>query len=425
MRAVALEGADVPYPGPGVAPVADGSSIVIGSYREGVSFGDAGFVRGSGQFVAKLDQTGAWEWATTIDGGVMFKAVAAAPDGSAIVTGQAFGSDSLGSAGSLTSGPFVAKVDADGSWVWATNAEGDSWSTGMGVTVLADGSAIITGNLLKSVLFGDVGTLTAMGISDPFVAKVDPDGTWVWATGAFGSGHNSAVAVSAFEDGSALVTGYFEEDELVFGDAATLTSVGSGSGSQDIFVAKIGADGEWLWASSTQGEGRDEIHGITALPDGSAILSGIYRNGASFGEAGNLEGAGVFVAEVDRSGRWVRITSTDDHGFSRDVAVLDDGSAVITGHFNRSIGFGEAGTLEALDGSSVFVAKIDRDGSWLWANKVDGPGDNYSGGVAALADGSLILTGTFEDEVSFGHRETTLSGSGMFIAILNSDGTLR
>ena len=65
---------------------------------------------------------------------------------------------------------FVAKVDPSGAWVWATRGGGSSIDYGYGVSTLPDGSAIVTGYFYGTATFGST-TLTSAGGGDVFVAK--------------------------------------------------------------------------------------------------------------------------------------------------------------------------------------------------------------------------------------------------------------
>jgi hypothetical protein len=173
-------------------------------------------------------------------------------DGSAIVTGYFEGTATFG-ATTLTSpffSPgfsyelFVAKISAAGAWVWAAQAGGFVGNDlGYSVTVLADGSAIVTGLFEGTPTFGTIPLLTSAGSSDVFVAKISAAGAWVWATQAGGTGGDFGWGVSALADGSAIVTGNFE-GTATFG-ATTLTS----AGGSDVFVARISPNGTFWTAT--------------------------------------------------------------------------------------------------------------------------------------------------------------------------------
>ena len=107
---------------------------------------------------------------------------------------------------------------------------------GKDVSVLADGSSIVTGMFQGTATFGNT-TLTSAGNNDLFVAKLDASGTYKWAKQRrVERGLIMEIGVSVLADGSSIVTGKFA-DTATFGNT-TLTS----AGSYDVFVAKLDAE---------------------------------------------------------------------------------------------------------------------------------------------------------------------------------------
>ena len=114
-----------------------------------------------------------------------------------------------------------------------------------------------------------------------------------WATKAGGTGFDAGYGISALPDGSSIVTGRFEGD-ATFGSTILIRS----EGSYDVFTAKMNADGTWAWATQAGGTGDDYGLGISALPDGSSIVTGFFIGDATFGST-ILDSAGtndVFTA---------------------------------------------------------------------------------------------------------------------------------
>ena len=99
------------------------------------------------------------------------------------------------------------------------------------------------------------------------VVSASPPPGVSWATQAGGTGIDVGYGISALPDGSSIVTGYFR-DTAAFG-STTLTS----AGGKDVFTAKMNADGTWAWATQAGGTGTDVGYGISALPDGSSIVT--------------------------------------------------------------------------------------------------------------------------------------------------------
>ncbi|MCP4166122.1 MAG: hypothetical protein GY759_09545, partial [Chloroflexi bacterium] len=410
-----------------VSVLVDGSSIVIGSFRDTATFGSTTLTSagGSDVFVAKLDADGEYQWATKAGGtGDDYgPGVSVLADGSSIVIGTfrgtaTFGNTTLTSAGNEDI--FVAKLDPNGDYQWARRAGGVDGEYGYGVSVLADGSSIVTGNFKKTGTFGDI-ELTSAGGFDVFVAKLDASGTYEWATKAGGTKVDAGRDISVLPDGSSIVTGYFQ-GTATFG-STTLTS----AGSDDVFVAKLDAGGTYERATKAGGTGVDRGYGVSVLADGSSIVTGKFQGTAIFGSttftsAGNDD---VFIAKLDADGYYQWATKAGGTGVDQgnDLSVLADGSVIVSGAFKSTAHFGNT-TLTSTGNDDVFVAKLDTNGNYEWATRAGGTGGDKGNGVSVLADGSSIVTGAFQGNATFGDTTlTSTGGSDAFIAKLDANGS--
>ncbi|MGI9187985.1 MAG: fibronectin type III domain-containing protein [Gaiellales bacterium] len=415
--------------GAAIAHLDDGSSIVTGFFDTSATFGST-TITGSGTaaFVAKRDASGAWLWATSVGGSGLSSGygVATLADGSSVVTGNfnggaEFGTTSLTSVGSWD--VFVAKIDAAGQWLWATRAGGPNAETAPDVSTLADGSSIVTGSFGGAAIFGGT-TLTSRGGTDIYVAKVDANGAWVWANRAGAEGtdffgrDDFSYGVFAFPDGSSVVTGLFRDDSD-FG-AITLNTV-SYSQRPDTFVAKVNASGQWVWAVGGGGvNGSDPGLDIAGLADGSSIVTGYFNRSATYGTTSLTGGSGdeAFVAKVSASGNWVWATSagTTSPAYGRSVAALTDGSSIVTGYFSGSVAFGTT-TLTSVGAYDVFVAQLSSSGTWSWAIRAGGGSPDLALGLTVSpGDGSVAITGRFSGTAPFGLTTLATLDADVFVA---------
>ena len=112
-----------------------------------------------------------------------------------------------------------------------------------------------------------------------------------WAKKAGGSGGDYGRSISALKDGSSFITGEFQ------GTASFGTTTLTSAGSNDVFVAKLNADGEYEWAKKAGGSGGDIGISISALADGSSFITGSFGGTAIFGDisltATNLVGESI------------------------------------------------------------------------------------------------------------------------------------
>jgi putative cell wall-binding protein len=345
-------------------------------------------------FVTKLGASGAWLWTATIGGSSEIFGTAVAPlsDGSSIVVGSfwedvTFYDTVSGSAITMSNGGvsrkqdiYVAKVRHDGKWAWAVKAGGLDSDIAKGISVASASatSAIVTGFIGSSeATFGSLPAVTNLGGSDVFVASVDvATGAWEWVATAGSTTNHYSVghAVSALPDGSgALVTGEFRGTVTFTPTTSASVTLSTGKTS-DVFVARISANGAWEWSTRVNTTMDDDAVGmaIAVLPDGSAAIV-----------TGSVDYSNAFIARVSTDGSgvaWVTELSAFSEGFG--VAVASDGlSAVVVGEFRDSATFGST-TISSGGFTDVFC----------------GPGLACRCGVALLPNGSAIVTGDFSDQ---------------------------
>ncbi|TET39215.1 MAG: hypothetical protein E3J72_00810, partial [Planctomycetota bacterium] len=328
------------------------------------------------------------------------RSISTLSDGSAIVTGSftlvaTFGNASEGNETILSSAGsydiFIAKYNPDGTLAWAKSAGGSNWDEGYGISTLSDGSAILTGFFKNTCTFGNASegneTVLSSNInSEIFVAKYNPDGTLAWAKSAGGESSDIGQSIAALSDGSAIVTGYFR-DTATFGNASEGNeTILSSAGIADIFIAKYNPDGTLAWAESVGGESVDYGSGISALPDGSALVTGAFQNTATFGVGeGNetdLTSAGdydIFIAKYNPDGTlaWAKRAGGGNYDTGHDISALSDGSAVVTGFFSTTATFGNASegnetVLSSTGSFDIFIAKYNPDGTLNWAKSAGG-----------------------------------------------------
>ncbi len=394
----------------GVSALADGSSIITGYFDATATFGSTTLTSSAGSadtFTAKVNANGTYAWATKGggNGDAYAKGVSVLANGSSIITGYFDGAATFGTTTLTGGGAFTAKVNANGTYVWATKVGGTGDAFADGVSTLANGSSIITGFFRDTAIFGTT-TLTSVGSYDAFMAKINANGTYAWATRVGGTGDASADGVSTLANGSSIITGSFT-GTATFG-TTTLTSSGV---TDDTFTAKLNANGTYAWATQVGGTGNASPSGVSARANGWSIITGSFTGTAIFGSTTLTSSAGsvdTFTAKLNANGTYAWATKGGGTGdaYASGVSVRANGSSFITGVFVGTAIFGAT----TFTGSGAFTAKLNANGTYAWAIRVGGSGNAYAYGVSALANGSIIITGSFRDTAIFG--VTTLTSSG-------------
>lgn len=267
-------------------------------------------------FVARLSPDGKWLGVTVMTTAETYvnPNVALDATGNAYVGGT-YSSASLRLGGTTllnttpgTQATYIAKITPAGSWQWATGIIGTGGGTQVatGVAVDQNGITYLTGNFSSSTATFGATTLTNQGVGstdDLFVASLDANGAWRWASQASGPGNDISSDLVLDRAGQPIITGEFVGKTVQFG--TTLLTNTSSADKTDAFVAKLDAAGAWTWALSTNGTEEEYGQSIAMAPDGAACIVGNYWGQPTFGNssvAGNYVFPNVYLAKVYDNG---------------------------------------------------------------------------------------------------------------------------
>ena len=328
----------------------------------------------------------------------------------------------------------ITKLDKNGMQTWKKSYPSTgvgSYSVIRGVTVDGTGNVLLVGEYWGTINSNGVSLTSTVGSPDVFVIKLAPDGTLKWSKSFGGAGDQFGTSISAAVNGNVFITGSMS-GTMVLG-STTL----SGTGSTDIFVAKLdAATGDPLWSKNFGDASAQVGWGIAATPDGNVAVTGQSAGGIDFGggSLGNKGKNDIFLAKLDGNTGlqvWAKRfgDSADQVGFG--VAADSKGNIVLTGYVQGKTDFG-AGDVDVGVGnpSELFVASFAPDGTHRWSH-VFGDSTNPQQGRAVAVDGAgnVLVAGYFNGIIQFGTTTlTNPSGSGgtpdVFVAKLKgSDGT--
>jgi hypothetical protein len=189
---------------------------------------------------------------------------------------------------------FVAKLSNSGVWQWAVGAGGLGNQRSLDISVDSAGNSYITGYFIDYVEFyeGSILADDTMILSSPdkinrklFVAKLSDSGVWQWAIKG-NEGHHVGKSISVDSNNDLYLTGYYQAN-LTF-DSTKLSLTGTEYYQRSLFVVKINNQGDWQWAikanSSIENPTNMGVYGMGIVVDsaGSAYVTGYFRGNATF-----------------------------------------------------------------------------------------------------------------------------------------------
>ncbi len=330
---------------------------------------------------------------------------------------------------------YVAKYDAANQLLWARAMGGSGAGNAVqtaAVAVDAAGNVVVTGTFTGSADFGAT-TLTSLGGTDAFVAKLDAAGTFLWAKRYGGAGNDTGVAVAVDAANNIHATGTFLGNATIGGTAFTNTT------GSDAFVLKLNtADGSTAAARQIGGAGSVQVAGIAANSSG-AYLAGSFAGTADFDPTatsfplisvgGSLEDAFVLKLNTGGSLAWAKQIGNGfadtAHGLALDAA----GNVLFTGGFQGTVDFDPSNNPFNLTStnaqSDAYAAKFDAGGNFLWVKQFGGNGPDAGAAVTADARGYVYVTGAFTGAANFNAGASPMTSAGAadtFVVKLTSSG---
>ncbi|MBZ0238620.1 MAG: SBBP repeat-containing protein [Deltaproteobacteria bacterium] len=420
-----------------VAGDADGNVYVVASHTGEITFDGTTYpaVGSTDIIVAKLSPAGDVIWKRAIAGAGEHYAEGIAvvrQTGDLVVFGAYGANTSFGGPTPLalmsgdTKDFFVVKYAAgNGGLIWqrAIHAD-DADDPGLGgVAVDGNGDIYVTGAFNTLVNLGDGNLTTTSGEQEVFLGRLaGTDGAVVWKRklGGVGSGI-FANDITVDGNGYVYVAGYFVGTCNLGGVNMTP------SGQQDGFVGRFtGSTGGFSWQRQVGGTGSDSVATVAVDVNGVVSMGVSYQ--AIVGE--NVTFAGQALTGTGTGTETVvgAVTSVNTFSWARryggnstdqpvDLAVLADGTLVLTGYFSStSIVFGST-TLSNSGQSDMYVARLSpTSGTASWAARINGTGFDV-GESAARAGNVLAVAGRFQSQVNaLGKTLTSRGGYDVFAA---------
>jgi hypothetical protein len=359
---------------------------VGGSFRETADFdpgvGTVNLTTAGGQdgFVSKLDSSGNFIWARQVGGTADDRTRSVSVDASNNVystgyfQGTADFDPSAGEANLISAGGqdvFVWKLDSSGSLMWTSRFGGALIDNAASIAVGPTGDLFLTGAFYGTSDFdpgAGTANMTAVGVQDSFVAKLDSSGNYAWARQLGSTLNDFGNSVTVDAANNVYTTGTFQS--TVDFDPGSGTSNMISSGTSDAYVWKLDTSGGLVWARQVGGSSSDVGNSVTVDASNNLYVAGNFQGTADFdpsADTANLTSSGTsdgFVWKLDALGGlvWARQLggSSSDAAFA--IALDSAGIVYVAGSFNGTSDFdpsSDTANVTSSGATDVFVWKLD------------------------------------------------------------------
>ncbi|MFT6923493.1 MAG: flagellar capping protein FliD [Crocinitomicaceae bacterium] len=308
---------------------------------------------------------------------------------------------------------FITKFDPSGNFIWAKSFGGLNYDHGFSAEIDNSGNILLCGRFEGVVDFDPgigVSNLTSNGLRDIFILKLDNSGDFVWVK-SFG-GLNNDNALSLCIDGldNIYTTGDFQGTADFDPGIGVLNLVSNGA--SDVFITKLDASGNFVWAKSFGDTNGDNGNSVQVNQLEEVFICGNYQGTVDFDPGvgiNNLTSNGArdaFVLKLDDSGNfsWVISSGGISNDAGNDVQLDDTGNVYFTGSFYSTVDFDPGigvQNITSFGGADIFVCKVDEFGNFLWAKNIGGSDNDLASQMTIDNLGNVYTTGNFQGTADF------------------------
>ena len=149
-------------------------------------------------------------------------------------------------------------------------------------------------------------------------------------------------------------------------------------GEDNCWVIKLDAKGDMEWDNNFGGANWDEIYSIIQTKDGNFITTGcVWSKGAGRGD--------VRVAKLNKRGDliWDKTFGGSENDEAHSIIQTDDGGYVVAGFT----------VLEDTGDRDFWVIKLDKDGNKVWDRTFGGTSEDWANSIIQNKNGNYMVAG--------------------------------
>ena len=309
---------------------------------------------------------------------------------------------------------YITKLDAAGNLIWAKSVGGIADDIAYGITIDDFGNVYTTGSFSLTVDFDPgpgVNNLSYNGSADIFILKLDGSGNFVWAKNLGGASDEIGQSIVVDGSGNVYSTGWFYNTADF--DPGTGVYNLTANGSMDIYISKLDASGNFVWAKNIGGTGADEGPSIRLDATGNILITGYFNNTVDFNPGTGTENitavgsSDIFVLKLDVLGDFVWAKSFGGTSSNKGTSIDFDanGNVYTTGYFQGTVDF-DPGTgtsnITSVGNNDSFISKLDASGNLIWVKRIGGNIGNEKGTAIRVDEfENVYTTGIYDGFVDF------------------------
>lgn len=314
---------------------------------------------------------------------------------------------------------------------WLISGGFDRSDKGQCIAIDDDGYSYVSGFYNEQATFGPFNIpFINPSSKEVFVAKVDPDGNYVWVKYGDNYYDDRGLGICLDSQKNVYVTGTCWGD--IFFDGI---STPNNTWTDEIYITKFDNNGVVQWVKHAgSADGDDHAHSIVCDPNDNIYITGFVSSYSGTSTA-NFDAITIpcdadstcFIAKMDVNGNydWVVEYGGEDGERDNRIAVDADNNVYVCGGFRGTRTFGST-VLQSTGGKDIYVAKFDPQGNFIFASRAGGNYSDRANDLICDQYNNVYVTGEFRDICQFGSftidNKGGPKGRDIFVAKLSETG---
>ncbi len=368
-------------------------------------------------FIAKQTPEGRHLWTKQIGSGATNQAFAVKTDirGNVYAAGQVGGKALFDTIEVQTNGSedaFVARLDSMGNFIWVRHLGGRAQDIAYALDLDQEGYVYIAGTFNDRFQIDTV-EYVARGYTDIFLAKLDPQGNFVWVK-TYGSDNKTSgdlcTSIAVDKDKNIYSVGHFRQSVMHLNPNMPFEDTLSTQSLNETFISKLDSMGNLVWGKSLRSASASAssfCYGVRTDRSGNVFLGGSFYGMVDFNVRGNQNyfmtaGSGqAFAAKLEPNGELTWAKSIAMTGMPRSIDVDHKGALYLLGNYSRTANLNPGGQpadtfmVTSAGSSDMFLLKLDPAGRFEWGKSIGGTQSEYPFAVFVDQKKSVYATGYF------------------------------
>lgn len=267
--------------------------------------------------------------------------------------------------------------------------------------------------------------------------------TFQWASAYQGASDIFGQDVTTNAAGEVFSVGYFNGTADFDPSGGTLNLTASG-GSQDMYVTKLDALGNLIWAINLGSTSIDRANSVSIDSNGDIYVTGYFNGTVDFdpGPAAatltSTKFVSAFVLKLDTDGNFIWVREFDGTGGiaeGLEIVVDSNDDVIMGGYFNTDVDLNPSGGglvyTASHGGRDGILVKLSSTGAFIWGRHLVGDDDNRINTIDVDNNDNIFFGGFFSGTLDFDQfnpgtqTELTATGPDIFLGSYDSSGMHR